>query len=98
MLDGDEQLTDIPTEWGGTLSLNFATGEWSYQPPATIDGDKVTFGPMAGTLMACAEAIMDQERKFYDALDRTASFGIDAEGKLVLLDADGAELARFSAS
>ncbi|MDX5373297.1 MAG: type I secretion C-terminal target domain-containing protein [Pseudomonadaceae bacterium] len=41
VLDGDEQLTDIPTEWGGTLSFNFATGEWSYQPPATIDGDKV---------------------------------------------------------
>lgn len=65
---------------------------------ATIEGDKVTFGPMIGTLMACAEAIMDQERKFYDALDRTASFRIDETGKLFLLDEDGAELARFSAS
>ncbi|WP_373387894.1 retention module-containing protein [Pseudomonas alcaligenes] len=41
VLDGDQQLTDIPTEWGGTLSFNFASGAWSYQPPALVDGDKV---------------------------------------------------------
>lgn len=41
VLDGDEQLTNIPTEWNGTLSFNFATGEWSYQPPALVDGDKL---------------------------------------------------------
>jgi len=63
---------------------------------ATIAADKITFGPLAGTLMACAEAVMDQERKFHDALERTASFSIDAQGKLVLHDAAGAELAKFS--
>ncbi|SEE26084.1 retention module-containing protein [Pseudomonas anguilliseptica] len=41
VLDGDQQLTDIATEWGGTLSFNFATGAWSYQPPALIEGDKL---------------------------------------------------------
>ena len=65
---------------------------------ATIEDDKIAFGPMAGTLMACAEAIMNQERKFHDALSRTASFAIDDAGKLVLFDEGGAELARFSAS
>jgi heat shock protein HslJ len=47
--------------------------------------------------MACAEAAMDQERKFYDVLERTAAFRVDDTGKLVLLDTDGAELARFAA-
>jgi len=65
---------------------------------ATIDGDKLSFGPLAGTLMACPEAIMDQEGKFHDALARTARFRLDpAQRKLVLLDAEGAELVRFTA-
>ncbi len=63
---------------------------------ATIEDDKLSFGPLAGTLMACAEAVMDQERKFYSALEATAAFRIDTEtGKLFLLDGQGVELARF---
>lgn len=65
---------------------------------ATIAGDTLSFGPLAGTLMACPEAVMDQERKFHDALAATAAFRLDAaQRKLVLLDAAGAELIRFSA-
>jgi putative lipoprotein len=65
---------------------------------ATISGEKLSFGPLAGTLMACPEAVMDQERKFHDALAATAAFRLDAaERKLVLLDAAGTELVRFTA-
>ena len=65
---------------------------------ATIAGDTLSFGPLAGTLMACPEAVMDQERKFHDALAATAAFWLDAaQRKLVLLDAAGAELIRFGA-
>src|SRR5690606_10363038 len=35
------QLTDIATPEGGKLSFNFATGAWSYQAAADIDGDKI---------------------------------------------------------
>lgn len=79
-------------------SVNGNGGCNGFGGTATIDGDKVTFGPLAGTLMACAEAVMDQERRFYDALERSASFRVDEAGKLILLDAGGSELARFSAS
>jgi putative lipoprotein len=65
---------------------------------ATIEGDKIRFGPMAGTLMACAEAITNQEGKFHDALTRAASYRIDETGKLVLLDAGGTQLVTFTAS
>ncbi len=66
---------------------------------ATIAGDRLSFGPLAGTLMACSEAVMDQERKFHEALARTAAFRLDtAQGKLHLLDAGGAELVRFAAN
>ena len=65
---------------------------------ATISGEKLSFGPLAGTLMVCPEAVMDQERKFHDALAATAAFRLDAaERKLVLLDAAGTELVRFTA-
>ncbi|MGG5870978.1 retention module-containing protein [Pseudomonas peli] len=40
-VDGDEQLTDIITAEGGKLSFNFATGAWSYQAPADVNGDKI---------------------------------------------------------
>lgn len=64
---------------------------------ATIDGDTVSFGPLAGTMMACAEAVMNQENKFHDALGRTAAYRLDAPtGKLVLLDATGGELMKLS--
>ncbi|WP_316851818.1 DUF5801 repeats-in-toxin domain-containing protein [Aquipseudomonas alcaligenes] len=40
VVDGDEQLTDIATPEGGTLSFNFNTGEWAYQAASDVDGDK----------------------------------------------------------
>jgi len=70
-----------------------------YGGTATISGEAISFGPLAGTLMACADAIMDQERRFFDALNNAASFRVDAEtSKLFLLDASGAELVRFTAN
>lgn len=64
---------------------------------ATIDGDKITFGQLVSTQMACPEAIMDQEMKFHDALSRAASFRIDEHGKLVLHAGDGQVLVRLAA-
>lgn len=65
---------------------------------ATIDGEKISFGALAGTRMACAEALMDLEQKYLDALSKTASFRIDqTERKLVLMDAKGEEVVRLAA-
>lgn len=69
-----------------------------YGGAATIGADSLSFGSLAGTRMACAEAIMNQENRFHEALSRTASFRIDADGKLLLLDAGGAELVRLAAN
>lgn len=64
---------------------------------ATIDGEKLSFGPLAGTRMACPEAQMDLEQKYLGALANVAAFRIDeAQRKLVLLDGAGAELLRFA--
>lgn len=64
---------------------------------AMIDGDKLSFGPLAGTRMACPEAQMNLEQKYLGALEKVASFRIDdAQRKLVLLDGAGTELLRFA--
>jgi putative lipoprotein len=34
----------------------------------TVAGDRITFGPLASTMMACSEAVMNQERKYLEAL------------------------------
>jgi putative lipoprotein len=65
---------------------------------ATIEGDKITFGDLASTMMACAEAAMDQEMKLHAALAAARSYRIDAaQRKLFLDDATGKVVARFSA-
>ncbi len=65
---------------------------------AAIDGDKITFGNLASTMMACTEAAMDQEHKFHAALADARSYRIDAgQRKLFLSDQAGKVVAQFSA-
>lgn len=63
---------------------------------ATIRKSAITFHRPVGTLMACPPAIMEQERKFLDALTRTRRWRIDAAGKLLLSGAYGKPLATFT--
>jgi putative lipoprotein len=65
---------------------------------AKIDGDKISFGNLASTMMACAEAAMNQEQRFHAALGAARTFRIDAEQrKLFLSDEAGKVVAQFSA-
>lgn len=71
----------------------------SYGGEVTIDGDRISFGRMAGTMMACVEAVMNQEGKFHDALSRVVSFRIEQDQrKLFLLDQGGETLIRLSSN
>lgn len=70
----------------------------SYGGAATIDGDRITVGQIVSTEMACVEAVMNQEQKFFEMLAKVASFRIDAgQRKLFLMDKAGETVARFSA-
>ena len=60
----------------------------------TVDGFNITFGPLAGTMMACPGPIMEQADKFRQALSNAKSFQA-AEGRLTLLDAEGKAIATF---
>ncbi len=55
---------------------------------AFIEGERITFGPMISTKMACPPAVMDQESRFVTALGDVQRFRVDAaKGKLILFNA-----------
>lgn len=57
---------------------------------AEVQGERITFGPMISTKMACPPAIMDQESKFLAALGDVQRFKVDApKEKLILFNGTG---------
>jgi putative lipoprotein len=65
----------------------------SFGGKATIEGDKIGFGALAATRMACPPAIMDQESKFLGALNDAKRWLIDDQrGKLILFDGANKEI------
>ena len=68
----------------------------SYHGPAELaSATSLRFGLFATTRMMCAPAVMDQERKFLDALSRAHSARTENE-LLFLLDESGVAILRFS--
>lgn len=67
----------------GTAGCNRFTA--SYR----LTAEDLSIGPVAVTGKACGETVMQQERRFIDALENTADFDIDASGALVLRGAAG---------
>ncbi|MFZ1626027.1 MAG: META domain-containing protein [Gammaproteobacteria bacterium] len=53
------------------------------------EGPQLSMGPAGATMMACPEALMNQERKLLDLLTTVESYRIDKTGALVLKAADG---------
>lgn len=91
----DNLQTTLEIAADGKVSGNGGCNRFSGS--ASIDGDKISFGDLASTMMACTEAAMDQEMKFHAALAAAHTFRIDAEQrKLFLSDAAGKVVAQFS--
>ncbi len=97
-------LDGYPPVTGSQVTLNFdASGRVSgtdgcnrFFGPYTVDGNALTFGPLAGTMMACPPEIMTQASAFSKALAGTKTFAI-ADSVLTLSDAGGTALASFAA-
>ena len=67
-----------------------------FRGPYEITADGLQIGNLAGTMMACPDPLMVQARKYTAALGRARSARIEAD-QLVLADASGETVARFSA-
>lgn len=60
-----------------------------YNGTYTLSGEGLSFGGAAATMMACAEALMNQEQKFFRILAGINRFDIDATGALLLSGSAG---------
>lgn len=65
---------------------------------STIKGNTLSFGSLGSTEMACLEpaGLMDQEAAYLAALETVKTYRIE-DGKLVLVNASGEDVLRFSA-
>ena len=85
VLDSVAPTLEFPAEGqaAGSASCNRFTAR------VTVAGDSVTFGPLAVTRMACAEAVMSQESAYLDALGKAERFR--AEGPFLYIYSAGRE-------
>ena len=67
----------------------------NYSAPAERDGARLRFGQAAATRRACPPAVMDQEQRFFGALEETRRFRREGS-KLSLLDEQDRPLARLT--
>ena len=71
---------------GGRASCNHFNASWERL------GDQLVIERSSVTKMACPSAVMDQERRFLNALARVSGFRVTGERVLMLLGTDGATL------
>jgi len=68
-----------------------------YGAGLTLKEKQIRFGATRSTRMACVEAAMNQEQRFFNALPRVRTYEFKHEGAiLLLLDEEGKALLRFS--
>ena len=76
--------TFTESEVSGSSGCNTFTGSY------TLDGDKLTVGPLASTMKACVDdAVMDQEAQFLTALQTPTT--VELNGATVTLRANSGE-------
>jgi heat shock protein HslJ len=92
---GDQPVPDQSptlTFQGGMLSGQGPCNQ--YSASYTLDGSTLTVGPITSTRMACPD--LDLETTYLAALQSVAGWQVDPSGDLVLMDAGGAEVLRFT--
>ena len=92
MLEG----TEITAIFGEDGSVSGSAGCNNYVAGFTVDGNQITIGPAASTMMMCVEpeGIMEQEAAFLAALSTAATYSINGQ-VLEMRTADDAMALRF---
>jgi heat shock protein HslJ len=92
-------VDDVPDDAVPTLMLDDGTASGlggcnNFTGPYEVDGDSLTIGPLAATMMACEEPKMTVEATYLQALEAADAWTIDG-GELVL-SSGGDETLRFT--
>jgi len=64
----------------------------AYGAEYSVGGEGIGFGPVMTTEMACANALMMQERRLYDALALVDGYQLETDGALVLTGPEGTRI------
>ena len=88
--------SELTADFGTDGKLTGSAGCNNYNGGYEVDGDKITIGPLASTMMMCnePEGLMDQESQFLAALQSAATYKVEGD-RLELRTADGALAADF---
>ena len=91
--------TEITAVFAEDGTLSGSAGCNNYTTTYTVDGDNITIGMGASTMMFCAEpeGVMDQEAQYLAALETAATYTITGD-KLELRTADGALAVSYAAA
>ena len=97
VLDSSDSSVELPDGAAATLNVDGETTNGvgpcnSYAGPFVLDGDSVEIGPLAGTLIACEQALMDAQDAFTAALEASDTVEI-TDGRLLLTGPDDVRLA-----
>ena len=76
-----EAVNDVPAT--GSAGCN------SFSASYKLDGERLEFGPIASTEMACEPAAMEQERSFLSILAAVRSYSRYGNGSLSIIAPDG---------
>ncbi len=89
--------TALTASFGEDGSLSGNSGCNQFTGPYTVDGNQITIGPLASTMMMCSdpEGAMDQEAQFLIALQSAANYEIEGN-VLQLRTKDDALAAMFN--
>jgi heat shock protein HslJ len=90
--------TEITALFGADGNLTGSGGCNSYSAAYTVDGIKITLGPVTSTKMACADpkSVMDQETAYLAALQTATRYQIQAD-ELTLWNGENLKAAVFRA-
>lgn len=69
--------SEIFIQFGDEGTLQGHGGCNGFMGSYKLDGDSIEISPLGATMMACPEAIMERERRFFDALQKSEHFERD---------------------
>jgi heat shock protein HslJ len=67
-----------------------------YFGASTIEDERVSFGQLGATMMACVPALMDQEARFFQALETAERWRLDEHGLLLVYSSGADQPSRFA--
>ena len=85
---------DASVIFGSDGAISGNVGCNSFNGNYKVDGETVTFGAIASTLMACADPIAQQEGMVFNVFVNTATFKLDSN-TLSIISSDGNSVVVF---